>query len=271
MRVPSHSSRHAHTPTHRDISSNQQAWLDLLKTAGEKKYTLELALPSPSATSGGKDSSLEEIRDQVEELLGKSHASAHSNSEAMVAGGEDTGYRLVFDGLASPPLHLASSQLLKSQELADWASFIGRMALHPRTYVKLSPLPLANLVPASLLAKGRNADYGSESLQKATDTATGLASGVEAAVSGALGGGESNEDRTSELRRRLRIFFDVVLEAFGTERLVWAVTLGAGTGGEEEVCKEWYEVVRQTFAGMGLDGDALEGIFSRNASKVYKT
>lgn len=174
--------------------------------------------------------------------------------------------------MASPPLHLASSQLIKSEELSDWASFISRLALHPRTYVKLSPLPLANLVPASLLAKGRNADYSSETLQRATDTATGVASGVESAISGALGGGESDEDRRSELRRRLRVFFDVLLEAFGIDRLVWAVTLGSGgAGGEEAVVKEWYEVVREVFAGMGLDNDALEGIFSRNASKVYKT
>lgn len=129
-----------------------------------------------------------------------------------------------------------------------------------------------------------------------TDTATHLASTAESlagqainkiAPSGSTGtdlSTASPEERAAEVKRRLRIFLDVVLEAFGVDRLIWSSNIGAGqaaTGAlpgansvgqdEEDAVREWYELVREGLAGMGLDEDSLEGIFSANASKVYRT
>lgn len=198
------------------------------------------------------------------------------------------------DQFASPPLHLASSQLLRSQELADWAKFIGRLALHPRIYLKLSPFPLSNLFKSTPLSQTRTADYLSSAVQAAADAASHLASTTESITgedvstlspsssTGADLSTTSPEERAAEVKRRLRIFLDVSLEAFGVDRLIWASTIGAdhstaavlpGHAGqdEENVAKEWYELVRESLASMGLDEDSLEGIFSGNASKVYRT
>lgn len=80
------------------LAQSQDKWLELLQQAGDRKYTLEFALRSPSATSG-KDDALEGIRDQVEELLGKAHEAAQQKIESEVAGGADSGYFLVFGEL----------------------------------------------------------------------------------------------------------------------------------------------------------------------------
>ncbi|CAO1626492.1 unnamed protein product [Parajaminaea phylloscopi] len=258
-----------------DLAAHQQEWLDVLRVAGERKYTLEFAIRSPEAKA--EDAALEEIRDQFEEILGKAYTASGPTEDSSIAGGSETGYFLVFDQFASPPLHLASSQLLRSQELADWAKFIGRLALHPRVYLKLSPFALSSLVRSSLLSQTRTADYTSSTAQSATDAATHLASTAESVASQVAGADEPS----AELKRRLRIFLDVVLEAFGVDRLIWGSNVGAGhsTAGAlpgsvvsdaEAAVKEWYEVVREGLAGMGLDEDSLENIFSTNASRVYR-
>lgn len=121
-RAPAHTSLNYSLPTIRsadDIKKNQQAWLEALKQADEQKYTLELALKSPFSRTD-KDEESEVIRAAVEELLGMAHAEAAKGEQRAEA---DRGF-YVFDAFASPPLHLASSQLLRSQELADWAGFI---------------------------------------------------------------------------------------------------------------------------------------------------
>lgn len=281
------------------LAQSQDKWLELLQQAGDRKYTLEFALRSPSATSG-KDDALEGIRDQVEELLGKAHGAAQQKIESEVAGGADSGYFLVFgesqgkqcyfaqrrkltlvscsdhatDQLASPPFHLSSSQLPRSQELSDWASFVGRVALHPRTFLKISPFPLTQLLNAGLVASSRTADYSSAMLQKATDAAANAVETAEGAVSGVVGGANKSDDGTAERiaegKRKLRIFLDVVVEAFGVDRLIWSASLGAGQGvgstfvgnNEEGAIVEWYEMVLDGLVGMGLDEDSLQRIFS---------
>jgi len=68
----------------------------------------------------------------------------------------------------------------------------------------------------------------------------------------------------------MRIFLDVLLEAFGEERLIWATKLDAGDKvavGSEKVdtgldqSKEWFELVREKFADMGVETTVMDKIF----------
>lgn len=70
----------------------------------------------------------------------------------------------------------------------------------------------------------------------------------------------------------MRIFLEVLVEAFGTERIFWGCHLNAAgpslpttdTQGEaEKGVKEWYEIVRAGLVGMGLGRQGeLDGIFA---------
>lgn len=122
-RAPAHTSLNYTIPTIRsadDIKKNQQDWLEFLKQADEHCYAVEFGLRSP--TSSDKDQEGDAMRAAVEEMLGMAHAQAAEQQKSTPP--EESGGFYVFDAFASPPLHLASSQLLRSQELSDWAGFI---------------------------------------------------------------------------------------------------------------------------------------------------
>ncbi|CAO1639129.1 unnamed protein product [Sympodiomycopsis kandeliae] len=299
-KAPAHTSLNFALPTINkaaDLKSTEQDWLQFFQKADEHRYSIELALRSPAHNA--KDEDLEAIRGHLEELLGKAHAEAAKNLPQ-----EESGGFFVIDSFAGPPLHLPSSQLSRSQEFADWASFVGRLALHPRTYIKLSPFTLSALTDSasSILSATRAADAPtatavpssvSSTAQAAKEAAVSAISGAEktvhTAASALTGSGDksASEERAAELKRRLRIFLDVIVEAFGLERLIWSANLSAGQllGGDaakdgvsnalsgsadEEAVKDWYNAVQQSLTNMGLDGPAVEGIFSNNASKVYR-
>ncbi len=78
------------------------------------------------------------------------------------------------------------------------------MALHPRVYLKLSPL----VFPATLSDAS-----GSKLLAAASSAAS------------ALGLGASYAERRAELRRRMRTLVALAFEAFGEDRILWATTL----------------------------------------------
>lgn len=263
---------------------NEQKWLELFEVASERRLTLELAIVQS-----------EEVREAVEKLLGK--AWDQEVAAAKKAGKEDevnkNGVRIIFDGLASPPLNQSSSQLLRSKETEAWSDFISRLALHPRVYLKVSPLPLPSLLPAGLTNITRpvdqiasvipvpGTDLAGGAIRTATDMATRAINAAEAATT------TTSSDRRDELRNRLRVFLEPALEAFGEERLVWTSYLAAGSattqaaaqrinGGKEDDLaslsepEQWFEAVLTTLQDIGVSQVALDNIFSNNVSVVYR-
>lgn len=184
-------------------------------------------------------------------------------------------------------MHLPSTQLLHSVSLRNYVGFISRLALHPRTYLKLSPLeaasafslapstsaadasrlPGANSLPASALGTAQAA------LDATKVAASTAASAVGDAAARATGRTEPSEEHRAELKRRLRVFLDAALDAFGEDRIFWAANVpagGAGAGattdeGEETLSEpeKWFELVRESLADLGLEQAALDKIFAR--------
>lgn len=118
------------------LKQHAEAWLAFLDEASKRGYTLDLAL-AQSASKGGKEA--EELREAVEELLGKAWDREHERAKAE--GWEDDinnrGVRLVFgelhcqswmyavcscalttDAFGGPPLNNDSASM------ADWNGFI---------------------------------------------------------------------------------------------------------------------------------------------------
>lgn len=123
----------------------------------------------------------------------------------------------------------------------------------------------------------------SSTVQAVKEATTSAVQGVEKTLHGAA----ASEDPNLELRRRLRVFLDVIVEAFGLERIIWSANLSAGQlfagdatkdgvqnalkgSADEEAVKAWYTAVLDSLTSMGLDGKSVEGIFGANASFVYR-
>jgi len=83
------------------LRSNLDEWLKFLATAGERNYTLELALPQ-----GGQGSEAEQLREAVEELLGKAWDA--SNEQAKQDGSDvlTNGARIL---IGEWPMHMTSA------------------------------------------------------------------------------------------------------------------------------------------------------------------
>jgi hypothetical protein len=179
--------------------------------------------------------------------------------------------------LASTPQSKSSSHLLRSSDLEDWSDFIRRLALHPRIFLKLSPLPSSSLLSDSLSTPLRSADAPasivpsivSNTVRSAADIALQAVHTAETLIA------PSPEERKAELLRRLHIFLDVALEVFGEERIVWAAHMGTGsatvTSASSLVNKEaplseveeWFEICRESLTSSGLNQASLTNIFAK--------
>lgn len=143
-----------------------------------------------------------------------------------------------------------------------------RLALHPQTYIKLSPLlfhsSLSN--PLTTPSSTRAADHSSSLVQSASEV---LSSAAASAQGDLL---LPPREKSEETRSRVRVFLEVLVEAFGTERIFWGCHLNAAgpslpttdaQGEAGEAIKEWYETVRAGLVGMGLGRQGeLDAIFA---------
>lgn len=110
-------------------------------------------------------------------------------------------------------------------------------------------------------------------IHSATDAASAAVSTAES-LAGQTGAVMSGEERRAELLRRLRIFLDTALEAFGEERILWASYLGSGSSLATQAAskvdssatseiEEWFEVVRESLAQSGLSQESMDKVFSQ--------
>lgn len=95
------------------------------------------------------------------------------------------------------------------------------MALHPRVYLKLSPLEFPSVLP---LATPSN-PVGSAVVGAVHAAANAAASAADALGVTGSGANSSYIERRTELRRRLRTILSLAYEAFGENRIIWATGL----------------------------------------------
>ncbi|KDN40975.1 hypothetical protein K437DRAFT_258478 [Tilletiaria anomala UBC 951] len=291
------------------LKADEKTWLDLIEAASQKDLVLELEIAKDGEVKTGEEKGLERRQEELEELLGKSYEAemGEQKGDFQDENGQvdlskaTKGVRIVLDNLAGPP-NLPSSQLLRSKSLEEWTGFISRIALHPRVYLKLSPLLFPSVVP---LPSPSSSNPIAKAASSALQTASNFASSVDI--------GSSYVERRVELRRRLCLLLNIAYEAFGEDRIIFATSLdGCGvkptkgsaedgapppprgtdisvsaddelttspavqTEGESEAkeelsaAEEWYELCRETFQQIGLGDESLDKIFNENAAYVYR-
>ena len=59
------------------------------------------------------------------------------------------------------------------------------------------------------------------------------------------------------------------LEAFGDQRIIFGSSPSPGSG-TKSVVGDWYELVKESLAELGIEQEGVDAIFGGNAKKVYE-
>ncbi|KAH7925944.1 hypothetical protein BV22DRAFT_1112023 [Leucogyrophana mollusca] len=146
------------------------------------------------------------------------------------------GVPIVLSNIFPPPhdLSLPIVKLMKHPTYRMYQSHTASLSLFPNLYVKLLP--------------------------PSWDTPVPSASALES---------ESSADQLREWKRRIKMYIGPVLEAFGYERIIFG-TAPSPVSTSPSKASDWYEIVRESFAELGVDQEAIDAVFNANADKVYR-
>lgn len=75
-------------------------------------------------------------------------------------------------------------------------------------------------------------------------------------------------DSLKEWKSRLKLYIGPVLEAFGFERMLFGSS-PSPAGEAFDLPVSWYDLVRESFAELGVEQDAIDNVFMHNAKRVY--
>ncbi|KAG1716640.1 hypothetical protein ID866_518 [Astraeus odoratus] len=80
--------------------------------------------------------------------------------------------------------------------------------------------------------------------------------------------GSESTVHLKEWKGRLKLYIGPVLEAFGFERMIFG-TSSSPAGEAFDLPVSWYDLVRESFAELGVEQDAIDNVFMNNAKRVY--
>ncbi|KAG0706090.1 hypothetical protein DFH29DRAFT_202999 [Suillus ampliporus] len=78
----------------------------------------------------------------------------------------------------------------------------------------------------------------------------------------------SEMDQHREWKRKIKMFIGPVLEAFGYERIIFGTSPSFAVPSLPNPA-DWYALVRESFAELAVEQDAIDAIFSLNAKRIY--
>lgn len=83
-------------------------------------------------------------------------------------------------------------------------------------------------------------------------------------------GGVKQEDSSEkkEWKRRIKMYVGPALEAFGDQRIIFGSSPSPESYAKSAV-GDWYELVKESLAELGIEQEGVDGIFGGNARKVY--
>jgi len=83
-------------------------------------------------------------------------------------------------------------------------------------------------------------------------------------------GGVKPEDSSEkkEWKRRIKMYVGPALEAFGDQRIIFGTSPSPESYAKSAV-GDWYELVKELLAELGIEQEGVDAIFGGNAKKVY--
>jgi len=83
-------------------------------------------------------------------------------------------------------------------------------------------------------------------------------------------GGVKPEDsfEKKEWKRRIKMYIGPALEAFGDQRIIFGTSPSPASHAKSTV-GDWYELVKESLAELGIEQEGVDAIFGNNAQKVY--
>ncbi|KAG2146476.1 uncharacterized protein EDB93DRAFT_1086261 [Suillus bovinus] len=145
----------------------------------------------------------------------------------------DRKVNLVLSNILPPPhdLSLPIVKLLSDPSYRNYQGHSASLSLFPNLYVKFTPPMWNQTIPGP-------ADPASET------------------------------DQHREWKRRIKMFIGPVVEAFGYERIIFGTSPSFAAPSLLNPA-DWYALVRESFAELAVEQDAIDAIFSLNAKRIY--
>jgi len=83
-------------------------------------------------------------------------------------------------------------------------------------------------------------------------------------------GGARSEDSSEkkEWKRRIKMYVGPALEAFGDQRIIFGTSPSPESDAKSAV-GDWFELVKESLAELGIEQEGVNAIFGGNAKKVY--
>lgn len=140
---------------------------------------------------------------------------------------------IVLSNILPPPhdLSLPIVKLLADPSYRNYQAHTASLSLFPNLYVKFTPPMWNQTIPGP-------ADPTSEM------------------------------DQHREWKRKIKMFIGPVLEAYGYERIIFGTSPSFAAPSLLNPA-DWYALVRESFAELAVDQDAIDAIFSLNAKRIY--
>lgn len=140
---------------------------------------------------------------------------------------------IVLSNILPPPhdLNLPIVKLLADPSYRNYQAHSAALSLFPNLYVKFTPPMWNQTVPGP-------------------------------------GDPTSEMDQHREWKRKIKMFIGPVLEAFGYERIIFGTSPSFAVPSLPNPA-DWYALVRESFAELAVEQDAIDAIFSLNARRVY--
>ncbi|KAG1881423.1 hypothetical protein C8R48DRAFT_766456 [Suillus tomentosus] len=140
---------------------------------------------------------------------------------------------IVLSNILPPPhdLSLPIVKLLADPSYRNYQAHAASLSLFPNLYVKFTP-PMWN-----------------QTIPGPTDPT-------------------SEMDQHREWKRKIKMFIGPVLEAYGYERIIFGTSPSFAAPSLLNPA-DWYALVRESFAELAVDQDAIDAIFSLNAKRIY--
>ncbi|KAG1890387.1 hypothetical protein F4604DRAFT_1710317 [Suillus subluteus] len=140
---------------------------------------------------------------------------------------------IVLSNILPPPhdLSLPIVKLLADPSYRNYQAHSASLSLFPNLYVKFTPPMWNQTVPGP-------ADPTSEI------------------------------DQHREWKRKIKMFIGPVLEAFGYERIIFGTSPSLAVPSLLNPA-DWYALVRESFAELAVEQEAIDSIFSLNAKSIY--
>lgn len=213
-----------------------------LQTKAQKSLHATVKSLSPDSNTGLKWALQQGCPVDLDVQTPMAESSIESFQELIISASDnlENSGPIILSNVLPPPhdLTLPIVKLLNDPMYRSFQAFTAALSLYPRIFVKFTPPSWDAPTPPTPPA-GSSAD----------DLAA---------------------KQKREWKRRIKMFLGPVIEAFGSQRIIFGSSPSPAASGSS-IASDWYEIARESLAELGIEQEDINAVFFENAKKVYTT